>query len=287
MLAAVVVAIAIGLYVLSSGSSGGPGGSLIGQPVPSSFVSTLNGLANAPYGPANTTYAHQFHTIVGNTMRSGNFPIILYVGAEYCPYCAEQRWPLVLALMRFGTFTGISYMESTAADVYPNTATFSFLNAGYRSDYIVFQHYEYEDRSGNPLQTVPSNYTSVWTQYGQGSIPFVDIAGRWYISGASFLPTRMTGQNWTQIAAQISAGMPLGIQIKQVANAFTSAICSVDGNQPSNVCSNPSITGEFPTSQGAPSVSFAMGMPMSNASEWATVQYRQIAWTRNASTPTR
>ena len=29
---------------------------------------------------------------------------ILFVGAEYCPFCAAERWPLVVALARFGRF---------------------------------------------------------------------------------------------------------------------------------------------------------------------------------------
>ena len=30
-------------------------------------------------------------------------PKVLYVGAEYCPFCAAERWPMVVALSRFGT----------------------------------------------------------------------------------------------------------------------------------------------------------------------------------------
>ena len=32
-------------------------------------------------------------------------PEVLYMGADYCPFCAATRWGLVLALMRFGNFT--------------------------------------------------------------------------------------------------------------------------------------------------------------------------------------
>jgi hypothetical protein len=32
---------------------------------------------------------------------------MLYIGAEYCPYCAAERWPLVMALSKFGTFSNL------------------------------------------------------------------------------------------------------------------------------------------------------------------------------------
>ena len=35
-------------------------------------------------------------------------PEVLYVGAEYCPFCAAERWPVVVALSRFGTWSGLS-----------------------------------------------------------------------------------------------------------------------------------------------------------------------------------
>jgi len=32
---------------------------------------------------------------------------VVYIGAEYCPYCAVERWPLIVALNRFGTLTNL------------------------------------------------------------------------------------------------------------------------------------------------------------------------------------
>ena len=39
-------------------------------------------------------------------------PLITYVGAEYCPYCAAERWALAVALSRFGTFSNLSATHS-------------------------------------------------------------------------------------------------------------------------------------------------------------------------------
>ena len=37
------------------------------------------------------------------------------MGAEYCPYCAAQRWAMIVALSRFGTFSGLTTVHSASA----------------------------------------------------------------------------------------------------------------------------------------------------------------------------
>src|SRR6202012_1289098 len=54
------------------------------------------------------------------------FPRIFYAGAEYCPFCAAERWAVVLALSRFGTWTGLGETRSSPGDQFPRTATFTF-----------------------------------------------------------------------------------------------------------------------------------------------------------------
>src|SRR5207245_7045155 len=91
-------------------------------------------------------------------------PQFLYVGAEYCPYCAAQRWATVVALSRFGTFSKLYQTTSSSSDVYPSTPTFTFYSALYKgpvytSSYIDFVPVEtqgnVQDSSGNypTLQT--------------------------------------------------------------------------------------------------------------------------------------
>ena len=50
-------------------------------------------------------------------------PEVLFIGAEYCPFCAAQRWAMVNALSRFGTFTGLTTTHSSSTDTDPNTPT--------------------------------------------------------------------------------------------------------------------------------------------------------------------
>ena len=46
---------------------------------------------------------------------------MLYIGAEFCPYCAAMRWSMAVALSRFGTFTPLHGIHSSSTDVDPST----------------------------------------------------------------------------------------------------------------------------------------------------------------------
>ncbi|MGH3290263.1 MAG: DUF929 family protein, partial [Trebonia sp.] len=52
------------------------------------------------------------NAVSGPPLTRGGKPEVLYVGAEYCPYCAMENWPLIVALSRFGQFTGLTTSRS-------------------------------------------------------------------------------------------------------------------------------------------------------------------------------
>ena len=66
----------------------------------------------------------------------GKAPAMLYYGAEYCPYCAAERWAVVAALARFGTWSNLKITASSHTDVYNDTHTFSFKGATFTSPYL-------------------------------------------------------------------------------------------------------------------------------------------------------
>ncbi|MGH3171573.1 MAG: DUF929 family protein, partial [Trebonia sp.] len=80
----------------------------------------------------------------GSALASGGKPEMLYMGAEYCPYCAAERWGMIVALSRFGTFTGLQTIHSAArngagdAEPNPNTPTWTFVHSSYTSKYLTF-----------------------------------------------------------------------------------------------------------------------------------------------------
>jgi len=61
--------------------------------------------------------------VSGTPLTSSGKPEALYIGAEFCPYCALQQWRLGVALSRFGAFSKLRTVHSSSIDLYPNTPT--------------------------------------------------------------------------------------------------------------------------------------------------------------------
>jgi hypothetical protein len=175
-------------------------------------------------------------------------PLITYIGAEYCPYCAAERWALAVALSRFGTFTNLSGTHSSTTDVYPNTQTLSFYGSTYTSPYVDFQAVEEASNhqvgdSYATLQTPTAAQSTLLTREDpQGSIPFLDIANRYVVTGSSFSPQVLQGLSRSEIAGQLGDSSSAVAQaVDGAANAITAAITSVTGNEPSNVANTAAI----------------------------------------------
>ena len=169
-------------------------------------------------------------------------PEVLYVGAEYCPYCAFERWPMIIALSRFGTFSGLQTTTSSSIDVFPNTPTFTFRSATFTSQYIDFQSVETTDRDQNPLQAPTADQQALVTKYDSGGIPFVDFGKQYVFAGATHLPDVLAGMTWQQVTDLLQS--PTSEQGKAIlgsANLITAAVCRLSGQQPAAVCSGSAI----------------------------------------------
>ena len=186
----------------------------------------------------------------GSILRgAGGKPEITYIGAEYCPYCAAERWALAVALSRFGTFSRLSGTQSSGTDVYPNTQTLSFYGSSYSSPYVDFQAVEEAtnqqvDGGYQALQAPTTAESALLSSYDpQGSIPFLDIGNKYVINGASYSPQLLQGLSRSQIAAQLNdPSSPVAQAVDGTANHITAAICTITGDQPSSVCDTPAIT---------------------------------------------
>lgn len=177
---------------------------------------------------------------------------VLYVGAEYCPFCAGERWSLAIAMARFGDFANLQQTASSPTDTYPNTATLSFYGASYTSTYLTFSSYETADSSGKALQDLSSGDKDLTTKFNNapyvssaGSIPFLLIGGKYVFSGASFDVSVLQGLSHEKIAADLSdPSSPVAKAILGGANELTAAICNVlsdQKNAPADVCSAPGV----------------------------------------------
>lgn len=177
-------------------------------------------------------------------------PEVFFYGAEWCPICAAERWSIVVALSRFGTFHNLGETMSSSTDSYPNTATFTFYQSSYSSSYIDFAPIESADRQRNTLQTPTAAEQQILTTYNINGYPFMDIGGRYLIESGSYDPSvlRTNPQDsgsqpltQQQIASQLSTENTLSKNVLGVANYLTAAICSITKNQPAQVCSDTAI----------------------------------------------
>jgi uncharacterized protein DUF929 len=170
-------------------------------------------------------------------------PDIFYLGAEYCPYCAAERWPMIIALSRFGTFSGLQTTTSSSTDIYPNTPTFTFRSATFTSQHIDFESVETTDRNQSALQTPTSSQQALVSKYDtSNSIPFVDFGNRYAFAGAMYGPDLLGGMTWPRVSDALQ--QPASPQAKAIlgsANLITAAICQLTEQQPVAVCSGASI----------------------------------------------
>lgn len=182
-------------------------------------------------------------------------PRVLYVGAEYCPYCATERWAVVVALSRFGTFTDLGQTASSPSDVYPSTATLTFHGASYTSTTISFTGKEIQSNQVvngrySTLDTLTAADQALVTKYdappyfsSSGAIPFIDIGGRYLISGASYAPSVLQGKTHAQIAAALSdPTSAIAKGVDGTANLITAAICRSTDSTPATVCTSAGVT---------------------------------------------
>ncbi len=181
-------------------------------------------------------------------LTSGGKPELLFIGAEFCPYCAAERWPLIQALMHFGTFSNLNEISSSSTDVDPNTPTFSFYKSSYTSKYLTFVPVENETRTKGALESTTTAENKLWIKYtdttGQGpGFPFLDYAGKYVQTSQSYDPGLLAGLTQTQVAAQLNnPNSKIAKAIDGEANVTTATICSITNNQPVTVCITPLIT---------------------------------------------
>lgn len=242
---ALVVATGIVGYYIFTQSGATPGSSLNGQQVSQTDLNYLSGVSTNTLnflGPGATGTTAIASSNTTPLLTSGGKPEVLYIGAEYCPFCAAERWAMIVALDKFGNFSGLEYMQSAPLpESSPNTATFTFVHATYTSNYISFVPVEQYDRSNNhnPLMTATANQTALMNAYDTKlSIPFVDIANRYTLVGSQIQPTVLANADWTHIGSQLdNTSSTFALNIDGAANRLIAAICKVDGGSPASICS--------------------------------------------------
>jgi hypothetical protein len=262
-----VLAVLVGVRLVTSSSSSAA--TAASGPASASVVNAVAGVDQPVFDLIGRGTVAQLPTPVRGDPSVGpnGLPVVTYIGAEYCPFCAGERWPLIMALSRFGTFSNLQLSHSASDDIYPNTPTFSFVGSTYISPYLEFDPVELQSnaRSGNSyqqLQMPTPAQTSLLQTYDKppyvpassaGSIPFIDIGNQYLVSGASYDIGTLRGMTPDQVATALSnPSSPQAQAIVGTANALTAAICSSTGNMPADVCSAPAVTSLQATLATAP-----------------------------------
>ena len=191
----------------------------------SSLMSTMASVPTAVYDaigvdsptiPVTALPADREHPVLdGLGHGSSRKPVVFFYGAEFAPYAAAERWPLALALSRFGTFTQLGLMQSSPTTAFADLSTFTFWQARYASKYLVLQHVE-RYSALNPtgagylkLEKPVGRQAAAVSKYSSSPTNFalLDVGNRWKLNGSSYAPSVLTGMTQDEVAAVLTSPM--------------------------------------------------------------------------------
>ena len=263
-----VVAIVVAFIVVKANSKPPASNTASNGPTGAALASVVSDLTSVPAsttdkignggGQVNATPKPVTN---GTPLTANGKPEMLYMGAEYCPYCAAERWAMIQALSRFGTFSGLSTVHSASvngagqAEPYPNTPTFTFHGSTYTSQYLTFTPVETQTNIPDKttggyttLETPTKDQTALLTKYDvppyvpagrEGAIPFIDFGNQYVSIGVSYNPQVLSGLSWSTIASDLhNPNSAVAKAVVGTANYITAAICKMTGNQPASACTS-------------------------------------------------
>ena len=254
-LAVLVIVLVFIIVKVGQGSSNNSGNtSSTGTLLPASVASQVTGVPAATLDrvgrgtvPSFTQGKAPFAPGSGPPVIKAGKPEMLYIGAEFCPYCAAMRWSMAVALSRFGTLTPLHGIHSSSTDVNPNTATLTFYKTGYNSNYLSFTPVEVTTVSRAPLQNPTKAQNAIWAKYEPDAntrgYPFIAFGNKLVMKGPIYAAAVLQGKSWSQIAAALKdPASPIAQSVNGAANYITGAICQMTNDQPASVCNSAAVT---------------------------------------------
>lgn len=190
----------------------------------------------------------------GRPLTSGGKPEVFYVASEFCPYCTGESWPLIVALSRFGQFSGLRTSRSPHFDDVPPIDGWTFYGSSYTSRYLAFAPVEtYSNvlvkptddpgsaKSYRKLQPLTAAEQAVLSQFDNArQTPFIDFGGTAVELGSGVDPTVLAGLTWSQIAADLRRpASAAGAALLFTAGTLTSELCQLTDDRPAAVCVEP------------------------------------------------
>ena len=89
-------------------------------------------------------------------------------------------------------------------------------------------------------QSLVSQYDTCGITGQSGGIPFIDFANQYTVNCGAQSGLVIAGRSWSSITSQLNdPGSTVAQNIDGAANYLITAICKIDGGQPSTVCGQP------------------------------------------------
>jgi len=181
---------------------------------------------------------------------SGSYPFltneVLSITSEGDIDCAFERWPLIIALSRFGTFKGLENMQSATWEPYENIQSFTFRDLIYDSSYFTLKTVEYDDIFG----TLLPQYTNLGSYYA-GVIktldplyetPFISFGNNWILNDSPVSAAVLEALSRSNISNYLTdVNNTITQDIISSANYITACLSVVTGNQPTSVCDSSGV----------------------------------------------
>ena len=170
----------------------------------------------------------RFTEVSKDPIRRGGKLLMFFMGAEYCPYCAAERWAIVRSLQKFGQWEGLKQTISAARDEpFLNLPTYDFTKATYTSPHIEFVAREIKDREFRPLQKLLKTEEKLVHKFNpKKEIPFLLVGGRFAQLGSGFPPKIFIGHTFRQTETELKkVESDIRKTIDEEANIISALLC--------------------------------------------------------------
>jgi hypothetical protein len=187
----------------------------------------------------------------GHPLTVGGKPEVFYVGTEFCPYCATENWALLVALGRFGTFTGVNEIRSASYPPIPPLDSWTFYGSSYRSAYLTLVPVEMYSNvlvspRADPLKAAsyrllqrltPAQRVLMNEADKANSTPFTDFGGQAVMTGSPILAQTLEHLTWSQLTSALRAREGAAAQaIIGAADYITAELCTLTRDRPATAC---------------------------------------------------
>ena len=246
----VAVVVVVGAFVLvkALGGSSTPSATsstspAAGIPVAASITNRLTSVPLKTLAAASVGDLTAPASISDPPLTAAGKPDLLYIGAEFCPVCAAERWPLYVALSKFGSFSPQpGQIHSAVAD--DDIATVTFYKTAFSSPYFTFTPVETTTNQPSDgyyvaLQKPTTAQQTLWQAHTNQSFPWLDFGGKQQLNSAQYDPTVLEGRSFQSIAGDVGNNSTVvGADVDASAAVLIRTICNtLTGGKPADVCS--------------------------------------------------